>query len=243
MGDTSSNTVFRATPIGADFVRSLIDRVSQPTRRYAQGMFMARILVVDDHPLIAQAITSVCEEVLPDIKVLRSSTLLQALAICRESPDLVLAVLDLELPDCRQFEGVQLLRQEFPNLRIIVYTGREDDVVRQRCLKAGVADFVEKSANRHRLMQAIESQLRASRPREADVATEPDSSGKLTLRQREVLGLAIRGMKAREIADELHLGESTVKTHLKTLYQVAQCRNRIELLQWAQKAGLVPNSA
>lgn len=200
---------------------------------------MSRILVVDDHPLIAQAITSVCEEVLPDVRILRSSTLLQAVAICRESPDLMLVVLDLELPDCRQFEGVQLLRQEFPDLRIIVYTGKEDDMVRQRCLRAGVADFVEKSANRHRLMQSIESQLRQGRPQEPAPAADHDSGGKITLRQREVLGLAVKGKKAREIADELHLGESTVKTHLKTLYQVAQCRNRIELLQWAQRTGLM----
>lgn len=198
---------------------------------------MTKILVVDDHPLIAQAISSVCEEVLPDTTVLRSNTLFQAVTICRETPDISLIVLDLTLPDCRQFEGVQLLRQDFPAIRIIVYTGMEDDVVRQRCLKAGVVDFVEKSANRRRLMQSIETQLRIARPRET--TTDSDAAAKVTLRQREVLTRAVQGKTAREIAEELHLGESTVKTHLKSLYQIAQCRNRIELLQWAQKAGLV----
>ena len=99
---------------------------------------MPKVLVVDDHPMIINAVEALVHEIAPSVAVLHSRTLVQTVGFCRDNKDICLVLLDLNLPDCRHTEGLTLLHREFPSLPIAIFTGQEHESVRSACLRAGL---------------------------------------------------------------------------------------------------------
>ncbi len=191
---------------------------------------MPKVLVVDDHPMIVHAVEALVHEVAPRVAVMQSKTLAQTLALCRDSQDIALILLDLNLPDSRHTEGLTVLHEEFPRIPIVVFTGQEHSSVRTACLRAGASAYVMKSGDRGALSDALERFLG-----EFTASGEPQGARRETLlssRQLDVLRLLVTGSTTREIAQALNIGEATVKTHIKTIYSRADCRNRVELSHW-----------
>ena len=197
---------------------------------------MPKVLVVDDHPMIIHAVEALVQDIAPAVAVLQSRTLLQAIGLCRDSTEVCMVLLDLNLPDSRDADGVRLLREQFPLLPIVVYTGQEHEFVKASCLRAGASDFVLKSGNRSALSNVLEAYLGQYASKPEARAGRPESV--LSARQLDVLRLMVAGSTTKEIADALNIGEATVKTHIKVIYSRTSCRNRVELSHWYAK---VPN--
>lgn len=191
---------------------------------------MPKVLVVDDHPMIIHAVEALVHEIAPSVAVLQARTLVQAVGLCRDSKDICLTLLDLNLPDCRHTEGLSLLHREFPNVPIAIYTGQEHESVRSACLRAGASAYVMKSGNRSALSDVLERFLSEFIPK-LDMSSHRREN-LLSNRQLDVLRLLVTGSTTREIAETLNIGEATVKTHIKTIYSRADCRNRVELSHW-----------
>jgi DNA-binding NarL/FixJ family response regulator len=196
-----------------------------------QGLVVKpRILIVDDHPMIIHAVEAMVREIVPEIEILQSRTLLQALGICRETEGIDLILLDLNLPDSQHTAGLTVLHDESPNIPIVVYTGQEHESVRSACLRAGATEFVMKSGNRDALYDVVESLLAPYIQSSEDYRS--NFSVELSNRQSDVLKLLLEGRTTREIGDSLNISEATVKSHIRVIYSRTQCRNRVELFQW-----------
>ncbi len=86
------------------------------------------------------------------------------------------------------------------------------------------------------LPTALVENLISSSPETSDSTTQVSNSGlKLTRREKQILSLAKTGATNHEIADQLHLSENTIKTHLYNLYRKLNVRNRIEAIEWARR--------
>jgi DNA-binding NarL/FixJ family response regulator len=163
------------------------------------------------------------------------------LQLCRElNPDVV--VLDLRLPLMSGFELIVRLRKELPGIRIVVlsnYGGSEDIY---RAVRSGAMSYLTKDASGEQLVDAIQQVHRGLRyfPHVTlDRLAERMPAVDLTPREMEVLDCITRGYSNREIADELHIAEKTVRIHVSSLLDKMGARDRTQATIYALQRGLV----
>jgi len=163
------------------------------------------------------------------------------LKLCRElNPDVV--VLDLRLPLMSGFELIVQLRKELPGIRIVVlsnYGGSEDIY---RAVRSGAMSYLTKDASGEQLVDAIQQVHRGLRyfPHVTlDRLVERMPAVDLTPREMEVLDWITRGYSNREIADELHIAEKTVRIHVSSLLDKMGARDRTQATIYALQRGLV----
>jgi len=209
-----------------------------------------RVLVVDDHPLMRDALRhSLLAE--PDIEVVgEGMSGPEAVELARAlTPDIIL--IDLYLPG---FDGIQATRailEDNPGARIIVITssGEEEDVL--NAVRAGAVGYVTKDASRMDVLQGVRSVVAGNRylpPHIADmlanaIRVEEEIAKLLTPREIEVLRLVGTGKSNRDIAEALVVGEATVRAHVASLMQKLGLRNRGQLVLYASKAYPSPGPA
>ena len=213
------------------------------------------VLVADDQDLIRTGLRMILD-VQPDIEVIgEAADGRQAVELARElRPDVCL--FDIRMPVLDGIEAVRLLAgaDVADPMAIVVITTFDLDEYVHGALKAGARGFLLKDAGPDLLAQAI----RAAASGEALVApsitarlltafadlpsnvaaTQPIEP--LTKREEQVLLTVARGRSNPEIADELHISLSTVKTHLASLMQKLSARNRVEIAMWAHETGRMP---
>lgn len=214
----------------------------------------ARILVIEDHPLLRSIIRIACEQT-PGLEMLAElEDGSSALEACRElSPDVIL--LDLSLPG--ELQGLDLaraIRREGLPVRILVLTARTDEEGLFESVVAGVDGYLEKTSGVRVIADALsrvaggeriftqaqmrgaiaELSRRAGRAR-ADADTHP----KLSAREIEVLEHAARGFTVGQIARRLTLSPRTVESHLSNVYRKLGVRNRVQALARASVLELI----
>ena len=178
------------------------------------------IVLVDDHAMVVLGLRTLFHH-RPEVEVVGyANDAAEALDACRTYQPRV-AVLDAAL-DGSELNGFELCRQlseELPDLECVFYTGHEDAGLAERAFAAGAKGVVSKSENPADLVRAV---LLASRGKtytsptfaeRADRRDFPDLSPK----QLAALRLLAQGLERRQIADEMGIGEETVKTHLAEL--------------------------
>ena len=168
-------------------------------------------------------------------------------------PDVVL--MDVRMPDLDGISATQELLAAFPEVKVMMLTTFEQDDYIFGALRAGASGFLLKRTAPEDLVAAIhtiaagDSLLSPSVTRRviARMAEQPapDASAgarldELTPREREVFGLVARGLSNGEIAEQLVIEESTVKTHLKRLLAKLDVRDRVQAVIFAYESGIVP---
>lgn len=206
-----------------------------------------RVLIADDHPLflfaIAHSVNSRSELEL----VGQARTGREAIAIALETrPDL--AVLDVEMPDLGGLDVLRAFAREGLATRVLIVSGGLDARVSYELIEAGAAGVLDKSAMPDQigdaliriasgetvLAQTVQSALmRAVRDRRERPATA------LSPREAEVLGFLASGLSAPQIATELHLSPSTIKTHLQRLYERLGVSDRAAAVAEGMRRGLI----
>jgi DNA-binding NarL/FixJ family response regulator len=202
---------------------------------------LTRILLVEDHFLARMALTSVLS-MQPGLQVVGQAVDgEQGITMYRELlPDIVL--LDLRLPRISGFEVLAKIRKEFPHARCIVlssYQGSEDIY---RALRAGALGYLTKDASGDEVLNAIEAVGRDLRYIPAAVLNrlaERMPATDLTPREAEVLTCITRGRSNREIAEELHIAEKTVRIHVSAVLDKVGARDRTQATIFALQRGLV----
>lgn len=210
---------------------------------------MIRILVVDDHPIVRSGIVALIDAAV-DIEVVgtadtgeRAVDLAAALA-----PDIVL--MDLRLPGIDGDEATARIVEALPATRVVVLTTYENDDAILRAIGAGASGYLLKAAPEAELLAGIRAVAggevalapsvarvlvaRATRPERRD----PDPVA-LSPREREVLRLVAEGLSNRQIGQRLHLGESTVKTHLLHVFGKLEVSDRTHAVMRAMELGLL----
>jgi DNA-binding NarL/FixJ family response regulator len=212
-----------------------------------------KILVVDDHSLITDALSVLFLDLDPNAEVITTRTAEQALALQQQHPDLDLVVLDLGLPGVSGTSLLEAMVAQAPEMKILVLSGQQDQRNVMRVLQLGAAGFVPKSMASETLLSAVKFVMSGGVYIPADLLEEVNRSGmfatpdrpreagpsriELTERQEQVLSLLARGAPIKIICRELGLSEGTVKTHVTAIYRAFNASNRTEALLAARRHG------
>jgi DNA-binding NarL/FixJ family response regulator len=206
---------------------------------------MIRVLLVDDQHLIRAGLKMLCEAQ-PDIDVVgeadngRDAVMLAA----RLTPDVV--VMDLRMPGVDGITATGRILAERPATRVLVLTTFGDDDHLYPALTAGATGFLLKDAPPDELLDGIRRAAAGDSPFSQDVlrrlvrravdarAGAPRPLPGLTVRERDVLDLVAEGLSNTEIADRLHIGVTTVKTHITSLMTKTDSPNRVRLALFAR---------
>ena len=193
-----------------------------------------KLLIADDHPMVRDALKRTVLRLAPFAQLAEAQNFDGERTALADAPDLLL--LNIRMRSMGGVDGVRLLCEAHPALRVIVASG-EDDPLTLRFLLAlapGVAGHVHKSGSADVLMDALSAVLAGDSHQPAcDTAADfegrgparADASG-LTPRQRQVLALLMRGQPNKLIARAMGLTEGTVRLHIAAILRALQARNR-----------------
>ena len=200
-----------------------------------------RILVVDDHALLRAGLgASIGAE--SDMEIVAAACNGQeALELFRQHrPDITL--MDLKMPVMGGVEAILAIRGQFPSAKVIVLSTYEGDEDIYRALEAGAATYLLKDTLAADLARVIREVFAGGRPipapvaqRLADRMLQPD----LTAREMDVLRLIAKGMRNKEIAARLGIGEETTQGHVKNILLKFRLHDRTEAVAVAVRRGIV----
>ena len=213
-----------------------------------------KYLIVDDHALVAGALTLLLEDRDPEADVHTAATADAALELVDREGDADLLILDLSLPGVTGTELMEEIFRRQPMLKILVVSGLADQESIMRVLQLGAAGFVPKSLDTELLSSAIDFVLKGGVYIPSKLLTESQKDGfftrtaarlkapesappHLTDRQLDVLAQLAKGAPIKRICRELDLSEGTVKTHVAAIYRSFGASNRTEALIAARRAG------
>jgi DNA-binding NarL/FixJ family response regulator len=208
-----------------------------------------RILIADDHGVVRSGIRLLLEREAGMSVVAEACDGAEAVEIAlKEKPDI--CVLDVAMPKLTGIQATRTIRQHLPNTLVLILSMHEDERYLFEALKAGASGYVLKreadrvlvdavrsvAAGESFLTNAAEASLvRSWRDEPGRVA--PDEP--LTAREQEVLKLIAEAHTNREIAEVLHLSEKTVESHRGNLLRKLGMRDRVELVRYAIRRGLI----
>ncbi len=204
-----------------------------------------RVMVVDDHAVVRSGLGTFLSA-MPDLELVgEASSGDEAVLRCgRLNPDVIL--MDLMMPGTDGVKATRLIRQKYPQVRIVALTSFEEDSLVQEALHAGATGYLMKTVTARELVAAIraayEGKMTLS-PEAAEalvrVSSQPQDSVDLTDREREVLRLMVDGMDNNEIAARLVVSLSTVKYHISNILTKLGVENRVSAVTTAIHKKLV----
>lgn len=214
-----------------------------------------KILVIDDHVLIRQAMQGVLKKLKRGAVVLEAPNYKQAIQTIAGHPDIDLILLDLTLPDSDGFSALIELRERLPTVAVVVLSAVQDPANVTKALDLGAQGYIPKSAQGDVILNALrlvisggiyvppEILAREELPRPALSPPRSDSSDVaradigLTDRQLDVLALMMLGKNNKTICRMLDLAEPTVKNHVTNILKALKVTNRTEAVIAANNFG------
>jgi NarL family two-component system response regulator LiaR len=207
-----------------------------------------RIFIVDDHPLMRQALEmAILTQDDMEIAGQAANGLLALRMLPQIQPDVVL--IDLLMPKMDGLEAIPHILAAHPQARIVVVTGVEEEDQILQAVQAGVAGYLTKSAERDEIVAAIRAVVAGNSyfpshitakllhtVRQGAIQPEkPEPTEPLTPREADVLALLGEGLSNQQIAEALHLAPSTVRFHMHRLMGKLGFENRSEAVAYAVK--------
>jgi DNA-binding NarL/FixJ family response regulator len=215
-----------------------------------------KILVVDDHVLIRDALRGVLKELKGEADVLEASDCRQAMALIGENADdLGLILLDLHLPDRDGFSALAEVRERYPTISVVVLSGQHDRGSVVKALDLGALGFIPKSGQREVMLSALQLIFAGGRYIPPEILARDDTTDSppkppagrlppvspsdlgLTERQIDVLALMMQGKSNKAICRVLDLAEPTVKNHVTAILKALKVTNRTEAVIAVRELG------
>ncbi|RBI68148.1 DNA-binding response regulator [Vreelandella sulfidaeris] len=208
---------------------------------------MYSLLVADDHPLFRDALQTVVSSGLANSQLLEAESLADAITLVEQHTELDLLLLDLSLPDAEGLEGLTRLREEFPWLPVAIVSAHQERQLVLDAITLGAVGYIPKSTPRVALLvaltQILEGQLylppdimRRPAPRVASASLTASAMAtserlaRLTEKQLAVLVCLTKGMSNKQIARELSIAETTVKTHVSAILRKLNATSRVHAI-------------
>jgi two-component system invasion response regulator UvrY len=207
-----------------------------------------RILIVDDHAIVREGLKQILAEV-DDIEVAgEADCSSRALQMARMEPwDLVL--MDISMPDRSGLETLELMKKEYPDIKVLMLSMHRETQYAVRALKTGAAGYLNKQSAPDQLVDAIRLVASGKKYISAEVAQELASqvSGErdglphesLSNREYQTLCMIGSGLPVSAIADQLSLSVKTISMYRARLLKKMQLKNNAELTHYAIKQGLL----
>lgn len=195
------------------------------------------VYVIDDHPLMRDALTMLLHRVKPGLKIIPIHKLNVVESTVEKNGPPELFCLDLQLPDTLGMSGVQVLKAEFPDIPLVVVTSSSASEYEARCLEAGADAFIEKSNSPALIIAALRSLLVSEEQAAIEDAATPAGPTKLSKRQKQLILMLDQGLSNRDIAEKLDISEHTVKVHFWRLFRRLGVNSRTQALHFARTNG------
>lgn len=202
---------------------------------------LIRILTVDDHSLLRKGIAALVNAE-PDMKlVAEASNGQDAIESFRlHRPDVTL--MDIQMPGLNGIEAISRIHREFRDAQIIVLTTYTGDVQVVRALKAGARAYILKGHVHRELLETIRAVHAGQKRIHPDIAAqlaEHAADDELTQREIEVLRLITAGNSNKLIADQLSIGEATVKSHVTNILSKLGANDRVHAVTIGLTRGII----
>jgi len=211
-------------------------------------MSRARVLLADDHRVVAEGLKSILAVEFDVAGVVEDG---RAMIVAAKAlrPDVIVS--DITMPDLNGIEALEELKKHDPNVRVIFLTMHRDVVYARRALEAGACGFVLKQSAPEELIMAVRAALDGRTFITPLLAGElldatrrgprqtTDQLASLTLRQREILRLLAEGLSAKQIAAKLGISHRTVEFHKYKMMESLGAKTNAEVIQFAVKHGIV----
>ncbi|WP_439020636.1 response regulator [Bacillus thuringiensis] len=211
---------------------------------------MIKILVVDDHAFLRDAIRSILEDE-SDMKVVgEASSGDEVLGKVEEcGPDCIL--MDINLPGKNGIEATELVKKKYPNCRVLVFTMYEHDEYLMDALQAGADGYLLKDSSSEQVVAAIRMLYQGDsviHPRmtkklityhQQKMKVESNEN-ELTEREKEILFELVKGLSNKEIAEVLYISDKTVKIHINKIFKKLNVKSRSQAVIYAVRNQLVP---
>ncbi len=210
---------------------------------------MYTFLVADDHPLLREALSINMSSRFNELTVLESDDLTSTLKQLDENPKIDLVLLDLNMPGCEDFYGLLKVKQSFSNVPVIVISASDSPKVVAHVMGFGAQGFVPKTLPGDQIARAIEAVLQGQTWIPEELAEELKQADKedlelankmslLTTKQFQVLKRLQQGLLNKQIADELHISEATVKSHISAIFRKLEVNTRTQAVLLAERIEL-----
>lgn len=194
------------------------------------------IIIADDHPMFREASAQLLQKLAPESNVLTTDTVGEVFIFLRSHSDARLVLLDLSLPDSIGTEGIQRLKNSFPDIPMVIISATADASTISRAMKAGATGFVPKSESMTTMCEAFKTVLKGEQwlPSKYLESVENASStaisifNDLTPTQLKVLSHMRQGENNKTIAEALFVTESTVKAHATAIFRKLDVQNRTQ---------------
>jgi DNA-binding NarL/FixJ family response regulator len=236
------------------------DSLAAPRSEDAVGTAPAavKVLVVDDHPLILEALRHVLAQLEAELAVYDADNAEAGRRLIDTHPDASLLLLDLTLPGADGFALLAEIRADHPAVPVVVLSASERHVDVLRALDMGAMGYIPKRSSNTVMLQALRLVLSggiyvpaaaigggdaagaprvAAAPAPQPQRTSPRDLG-LTERQAEVLGCILQGLPNKLICRRLELAEGTVKIHVAAILRALNVHNRTQAVIEASRLGL-----
>jgi NarL family two-component system response regulator LiaR len=210
-----------------------------------------RILIVDDHPLMREALENAIETE-PGMHVVgQAASGREGVMLTHElNPDVIL--MDLLMPEMDGVEATKIILAEYPRAKILTFTSMSEEGKVVAAIQAGALGFVTKDAPRRELLDAIRVVATGEPCLPPEIALKlfqgvrkqkehplvpymEDLAARLTPRQEEVLSLLGKGYSNQQIAQSLYLSEATVRTHVHHIINRLGFESRSQAIAYASR--------
>lgn len=206
-----------------------------------------RVVIADDHGIVRSGIRLLLETE-PDLRVIgEAADGIEARdLVVRERPDL--AILDVKMPGLTGLQATREIKAQAPEVQVLILSMHDDERYLFEALRAGASGYVLKSQADTDLLDAIRSVQRgepflspgAQQSLIRDLLDRgAPADSELTSREEEIVKLVAEANTSREIAELLHLSEKTVENHRANAMKKLGMRDRVELVRYAIRKGLI----
>jgi DNA-binding NarL/FixJ family response regulator len=215
---------------------------------------MIKILLVEDNLFLQKAL----EEKLsffPDVIIKDTAQNgEEAIAILEKNHVFDLILMDIEMPKMNGIKATEIIKSKYPQIKIVMITVYDNDDNIFNAIKAGADGYLLKETKAEKIYEAIGETLSGGAAMSPSIAMktlkllknpvvfenlETSEVIELSTREIEVLEQLSKGLKNKDIADNLFISFSTVKKHIENIYKKLQAHNRIELIQKAKQNKLI----
>lgn len=201
-----------------------------------------KLILADDHELVRDALDMLLVHFSADSEVLHAADFPSAMALLEDNEDTDLVLMDVYMPGMENLEGLAELHRRYPEMPVVMMSGRisQDDV--RRAFDFGARGFIPKTLKGKALTLVLELVLNGVRfvpdIMLAGSAPKAEPEFDLSPREAEVLVQLAKGLSNKVIARELEIEETTVKLHLRSLFKKLGVNNRTEAVIVARDSGM-----
>ena len=194
-----------------------------------------KIIIADDHPLFRQALALTLQSNFAQSTLMEAETIPELDQLLIETSEVELILLDLDIPGAEGFNTLINIRRLYPEIAVVIISGFEELETIHKAMSLGATGFIPKSTPVPNMIKAIEEVFQGKlwTPEgdydpNANITTEEDKVASLTPQQHKILLMFADGLLNKQIAYELGLSESTIKSHASTIFLKLGVKSRTQ---------------